>query len=136
MPTTIRVSDQGQVRVEVRIGKLTDPGSVNDNLFTHPIHAQEWATCEKPIHETYAAKVPPSYPEHERQSHHEGTVVMYDIIAADGSIEMLKVIESAGPLFDEAAMNAVRQWKYNPAVCDGVPIRKESEVQVNFALSR
>jgi outer membrane biosynthesis protein TonB len=50
-------------------------------------------------------------------------------------LENIKVIQTAGALLDDAAMIAVKQWKYAPTTCDGIPIRIENELQINFTLS-
>ena len=114
VPELIRVSHDGKLRVEIHLTKIGQPPPTSEDHFARPAHAEEWVTCDKPVKETYASKVPPHYPEKERQAHHEGTVVMYAIVAADGSLEKLKVIESSGALFDQASMEAVKQWKYHP----------------------
>jgi TonB family protein len=135
VPNRIHISDEGKTRVEVEIQNIENPGQPDSTLFTPPPRAQEWADCARPIPGKYLQKVAPKYPEESRQAHQEGTVVLYNVIATDGSLEDVKVIQSAGRYLDEAAMTAVKQWRFVPTTCDGIPIRVENELQVNFTLS-
>jgi len=50
-----------------------------------------------------------------------GTVVLEIDIGVDGRVTQAKVVQSAGPSFDEAALTAVRQFEFSPAEVDGVP---------------
>ena len=68
--------------------------------------------------------VGPTYPEQAKAAGVQGWVkVRYDI-SADGRVENLLVAESQPPgLFDAAALTAVAQWRYRPAVIDGAASR-------------
>jgi TonB family protein len=136
VPTRIRVSEDGRLRVQVEVEHIGDPNPADDGLFAAPAHAQEWADCEKPLTGKLVQRVAPEYPDRARQSHQEGTVVLYDVISTDGRLESIKIIQTAGAALDQAAMDAVKQWKYAPTTCAGVPIRVEGEIQVNFELAR
>ena len=73
--------------------------------------------------------VGPDYPEEARAAGAEGWVkVRYDV-AANGLVENLAVVESNPPgLFDAAALAAVAQWRYRPAVVDGAHRRMRGVV--------
>jgi len=134
LPSTIRISNQGHLRMEasVNLGTLDSMDATRCDV---PLKSQEWSNCEKPVPGKALLKVPPKYPERARQDHVEGTVVLYHVMETDGSLQNLKVIQSAGADLDQAAMTAVKQWKYAPTTCEGTPIRVESETQINFTLS-
>ena len=59
-------------------------------------------------------KVEPIYPPVMLAAHRTGTVVVDAIINPDGSIGDVTVLQSLGPLFDRAAVQAVKQWRYSP----------------------
>jgi TonB family protein len=59
-------------------------------------------------------KVDPVYPPLMISAKRSGTVVLDATINPDGSIGDVKVLQSLGPLFDRAAVQAVRQWRYSP----------------------
>jgi TonB family protein len=59
-------------------------------------------------------KVEPVYPPLMITSRQDGTVVLDAIINPDGTIGDITVLQSLNALFDRAAVNAVRQWRYSP----------------------
>jgi protein TonB len=76
----------------------------------------------------------PVYPPIAKTAHIQGTVLLNAIIGKDGSVEELQYI--SGPaLLMRAAMDAVRQWQYQPMLVQGAPVRVETQVQVIFSLS-
>jgi TonB family protein len=52
------------------------------------------------------------------------------IVGSDGHVHSAFVLNGAGPYEDEAVLRAVRQWRYRPALCNGVPT--DSEARVRF----
>jgi TonB family protein len=80
-------------------------------------------------------KIPPHYPEGARQSHHEGTVDLCGIIAADGHLRDLRVVRSAGPELDAASLDAVSQWTFIPAMCGTSPVTSETVIPVHYTLA-
>jgi TonB family protein len=80
-------------------------------------------------------KIPPHYPEAARQSHQQGTVDLYGVVAADGHLRDLTVVRSAGSEFDRASLDAVSQWTYIPAMCGGSPVTSETVITVHYTLS-
>lgn len=59
-------------------------------------------------------KVNPEYPQKALDEWIEGTVVLDTEIGTDGNVKSVKVIQRAHPLLDEAAVTAVKKWKYQP----------------------
>jgi protein TonB len=77
----------------------------------------------------------PSYPIIARTTHVEGTVVLAATISKAGTIENLRVV--SGPaMLQQAAVDAVKTWRYKPYVLDGQPVEVETSVQVVFKLQR
>lgn len=76
-------------------------------------------------------KVPPVYPLNARRLGIEGQVVLQAVIAKDGTVQDVKVV-SGSPLLTDAALQAVRQWRYQPYVLNGQPVEAETQVQINF----
>jgi len=75
----------------------------------------------------------PVYPQIARTAHISGTVVLHAVIAKDGSIQELTYI--SGPaLLMRSAMDAVRQWRYQPTQLNGVPVEVDTTIQVVFSL--
>jgi protein TonB len=78
-------------------------------------------------------KVQPDYPPLARQARIQGPVVLQAVISRDGAIENLQVV-SGHPMLVQAAVQAVRQWRYRPYVLNGEPVEVETQVTVNFIL--
>lgn len=75
----------------------------------------------------------PDYPEAARRARIEGKVILQAIINEQGAVEGVKVLRS-NPLLDDAAMAAVRRWRYKPATLDGQPVKVYFTVVVTFKL--
>jgi protein TonB len=75
----------------------------------------------------------PVYPPLARQTRTQGTVRLEAIISKEGRIENLAVI-SGHPLLIQAAMEAVKQWRYQPTLLNGAPVEVITTIEVNFTL--
>jgi len=78
--------------------------------------------------------VTPRYPPEAGRSRIEGTVVLMAVIGKDGSVKNVR-IESGLPILAQAAMDAVKQWRYKPYMVDGEPVEVDSRITINFTLS-
>jgi protein TonB len=79
-------------------------------------------------------QVDPVYPEAMRRAHQDGFVGLEAIIGRDGTIEEMRVVTATNGLFEEAALRAVRQWRYRPGRLGGQAIRVVLQVTVSFRL--
>ena len=79
-------------------------------------------------------KVEPQYPAIAKQLHIEGTVIVKAIISRDGVITHAEA-ESGQTLLAQAALAAVRQWRYRPYYLNHEPIEVETDITVNFVLA-
>ena len=79
-------------------------------------------------------QVTPKYPPLARQSRIQGTVVLQAVIGKDGTVQNLHVL-SGHPLLTQAAMDAVKQWRYKPYYVNGEPVEADTQINVNFTLS-
>jgi protein TonB len=75
----------------------------------------------------------PVYPALARQARIQGTVRLQAVIAKDGSVVELQVL-SGHPLLVQSALDAVRQWKYQPTLLNGEPVEVVTTIDVNFVL--
>jgi len=81
-------------------------------------------------------KIDPEYPELARVARLEGNVILQAIIHADGTVGEVQVLRSNRPNmgFEEAAIGAVQQWRYEPALQNGKPVEVYFTVFVEFKL--
>jgi protein TonB len=77
--------------------------------------------------------VKPVYPQIARQTRTQGVVVLEAVISKDGSVDSLRVV-SGHLLLTQAALDAVRQWKYRPTMLSGEPVDVITTVTVTFTL--
>jgi TonB family protein len=79
-------------------------------------------------------RVEPVYPPRARSEHVQGTVRLSFIVGADGTVQNPEV--SSGPsLLTEAAIAAVEQWMYDPALANGEPTETRASADVEFHLN-
>jgi len=78
-------------------------------------------------------RVDPFYPQIARTAHVTGSVVLHCLIAEDGRVEDIEYI-SGPPLLMKSAMDAVRQWEYEPTMLNGTPVKVDTKVTVVYAL--
>jgi protein TonB len=81
-----------------------------------------------PIH-----KVEPVYPVLARQARVSGTVELLGVLGTDGRIHELKVLRGH-PLLINAALEAVRQWIFEPTLLNGQAVEVAAPITVNFIL--
>lgn len=79
--------------------------------------------------------VKPGYPERAKREGVEGWVWVYVTIDESGQVEGWNVI-SGHPWLAEAAVDAVRQWRYQPTLLDGQPVKVCTVVKVVFSLRK
>lgn len=78
--------------------------------------------------------VAPAYPSIARAARREGTVILEVTITRDGNVGSARVLRSAD-IFDDAALDAVRQWRYTATTLNGVPVDVTMTVTVRFTLN-
>jgi len=84
---------------------------------------------------TKVRDVAPVYPQIAQTANVEGMVIIEAVIATDGTVRDARVLRSI-PLLDRAALDAVRQWRYEPTRLNGVVVPVIVTVTVQFHLSR
>jgi periplasmic protein TonB len=77
--------------------------------------------------------VPPIYPTLSRNAHIQGVVILEAVLDAKGRVESVRVLRSVQTL-DQAAVDAVQQWRFTPALLNGQPVPVVMTVTVNFTL--
>jgi protein TonB len=83
---------------------------------------------------TKIANVAPIYPQEAKDARVQGVVIIETVVDEAGAVKEAWVLKSV-PLLDEAALEAVRQWRYQPTLMNGVPRPVRMTVTVNFTLA-
>lgn len=109
---------------------------------TVPTPAVVPAPTPAPLGETraprpLAANRAPDYPEPLRRARIEGTAWIHAVIEADGRVSGASVARSSGSdALDEAALAAVRTWRFEPALENGSAVQSEADLPIVFRLRR
>ena len=77
----------------------------------------------------------PVYPPEAKAARIQGVVHIQAVIATDGTIKDLTLIDGH-PLLAQAAMDAVKQWVYSTTLLNGDPVEIQTQIDVNFTLSQ
>jgi TonB family protein len=76
----------------------------------------------------------PEYSEEARKAKYQGTVVLWVVVGPDGRVRDMRVSRTLGMGLDEKAIDAVRQWRFEPARKNGQPVPVQVSIEVNFRL--
>jgi periplasmic protein TonB len=120
-----------------------DPNSMSgpDNPFGHGTHPDVRQAAPPSTQHVSSGvmrgmlieKVVPTYPAIARATRTSGAVVLQATISRTGTIENLRVM-SGPPMLRQAALDAVKQWRYRPYMLNGQPVEVETAVEVDFKL--
>jgi protein TonB len=81
-------------------------------------------------------KLSPEYPRRAIEQHIQGIVAVDAWIGLDGVPRIGKVVERASAELEQSSVNAIKEWRYEPANCNGKPVEIETILQVKYTLSR
>jgi TonB family protein len=81
-------------------------------------------------------KVEPSYTEEGRKANINGIVIIEAVIGSDGVVKKTSVLKPLPFGLDQAAIDAVKQWKFKPGTLNGEPVDVIFNLVVNFRLDK
>jgi TonB family protein len=117
------VSACGEMRDGDQVAKVSLPMSTNP---------QGGGRSSAPI---LTHKTEPQYTDEARSAKLQGTVMLQVQIDETGKVsEHITVLRSVGSGLDEKAIEAVKQWRFRPALRDGKPVAVPATIEVNFRL--
>jgi TonB family protein len=117
-PVQIAVSDRldAMPKLAAEVGKVPEFGGSTSGGVLLP---------------TLVHRIDPIYPKEARIHQIGGSVILDAAIGTDGSVLKVTVV-SGSPILVEAALGAVRRWRYNPAQLDGKPVEIEERITIVF----
>jgi protein TonB len=141
IPDKIYIADRKEIGVPINVATMEAENGLS--LPGMPEYHRPRVAVEAPAHPVRVSglivagmlirKTLPIYPPIAHAAHVEGTVVLAAIIARDGTIQNLHVVSGNGML-QQAALDAVRTWRYRPYLLNGEPVEVETTVNVIFKL--
>jgi TonB family protein len=84
------------------------------------------------MHNILSAKLNRFGQEEAKKKHLAGAVLLHVVIAKDGSVKSVEPVRG-DPLFVQAAVDAMKQWRYKPTLLNGVPVEVDTAVEVPVA---
>ena len=132
-PHSLIVSAHGRLVVTATASLMEFDQGSSLGPFEPPPGTVGVSGCMNPTPGRLIKKVEPRYTYLARGQGRHGSVYLTLLIAADGTVRNIRVLGTAGPDLDDAAVAAVREWKYSPFLCGGVPVEGEEGVTVNFS---
>jgi len=75
----------------------------------------------------------PKYPQDMIKGHVHGEVVLYAIIRKNGSVDSIQIVRDLDPQLDRNAVEALEQWRFEPATRAGLPVDVEAVIHVPFS---
>jgi TonB family protein len=79
-------------------------------------------------------RIEPEYSEEARKARHEGTVLLAAIIRKDGKVDVIRLLRKLGFGLDQNAIDALRQWRFRPAMKEGKAVDSNLNIEVTFNL--
>ena len=76
----------------------------------------------------------PEYTEEARNAKTQGTCTLWLIVDTTGHPRDIRVVRGLGFGLDTKAMEAVKQWRFDPALKEGKPVNVQISVEVDFRL--
>ncbi|MBZ5520963.1 MAG: energy transducer TonB [Acidobacteriia bacterium] len=129
-PRTIREISAGKITSEIRNIEIK-PAQFQDSDFSIPPNTTPFETCQEMTPARVIEHSNPVYPEIARVAHVSGDVVIRAVIGKSGEIKTLRVI-SGHPILIQAAMDAVKRWRYTPAMCPSGTVAVQRDLTIRF----
>ena len=127
LTTMLEQLEQTQTALdELRTGPNKPDRLADDS--NEPVRVGDGVDPPRKIHDA-----PPTYPPAARTAGIEGLVILDATVGPTGEVSDIEVLKSV-PELDQAAIDAVEQWRYEPTLVDGEPISIRMTVTINFSL--
>ncbi len=133
-PRYLSQVDHGKTVAEVNVTELKTTDPFPASAFDPPAGAVSKPGCANPVPGRLVKRVNPEYPSVERMARREGAVAIYAVIGEDGALHNPQIISGENPALNQAALDAVKYWRYEPYRCNAVAVEVDSEIKVNFSL--
>lgn len=134
IPFEVRAFQGPKVVVRAKILSVNPIAGDEATPVVAPPNSEFWPHCTEMQSPQLLNHILPQYPAGARSSGEEGKVIFYAVVEKDGRLSHLTLIQRATPRLELAASDAIRRWRYKPAICGGAPVRTEISIPVDFWL--
>ncbi|HLK33406.1 MAG TPA: energy transducer TonB [Terriglobales bacterium] len=121
---------------DAEVQNVNHLSSLEQSWFEKPSGSEPYVTCTN-VRPPKAVKTQDAWYDPElRRQHVQGSVMWNVEVGADGKTRHLQLVHSDNPAFASASYNAIRTWRFRPAMCGDVPVSVIVHIQTNFRLYR
>jgi len=142
MPNLNSASGSWVIRFAERDHESGDRDSQNHDSNNHDLNnpdsnKRDGSASAQDLSQPMATrKVDPAYPLQLMRQNVAGTVILYAIIRADGSVGNVRVLRGVDERLDQFASQALAQWQFQPATKNGAPVDVEATFKIPFRPTR
>jgi TonB family protein len=134
-PRSLSFVEEGKTVARAIVTEFTTSAQFPPNSFTPPPGVSPQAGCMNPVPPRVIKPIVPQYPENAKQSRVQGMVAVDAWIPIDGIPRIGEVVGRINPDLERSTITALRDWRYEPATCNGRPVEVETVLRVNYSLS-
>lgn len=117
--------------VEKKEATRIDSDAASFCALSRPPAGSHWQPLTR-LNATPSYTPTPDYPIGAQKGNSASVVTVRAVISADGSVEAVSIQRRANPALDQSALDAVKKWKFSPAVLYGFPLPSRLDVEVRF----
>jgi protein TonB len=121
----------GGIGIGIGVGPGDGPAKGPGIGETEPIHLSFGMTRPEVLYQ-----VQPRYSEQARRAGVQGMVIVEAVIDEQGQVASVRLVRGLPMALDQAAMQAVQQWRFKPALLNGHPVKVFYTLTVNFTIQR
>ena len=129
LPGKIEIRDSGKLIVSLKLNGVALLGTVAAGMFDPPQNADVWPTCDDPVPPKVLREKLPDF----SRFVVGGTVTYYVVVGTDGLVHNPKILAASSPRDGEAVLRSLKEGKYEPQACHGVP--QPVEIMMTTAFS-
>ncbi len=133
-PRSLSFLEEGKAVATANITELITPSKFSPDSFTPPPGARPRVGCMNPVPARLIKKPTPEYPDSARRDRTEGTVAVDAWIGADGIPKIGELVRHSSADLEHTSISALRDWRYQPATCDGKPVEIETIMTFHYVL--
>jgi TonB family protein len=134
VPHSIQLYQNDKKEVDLRVESVASNGAAADSQLSVSEIGFQWESCDNPHPARMLSAPPPQYPESAKQAGKSGMVIVYLVIARDGTVQDLQVLNSPDLELGTESLRAISRWRYRPAMCGASPVLSETTEYVNYSL--
>ncbi len=131
-PRLLSSIENGKTVAKADITVLTAPSQFSPNVFDPPAGISPRADCMNPVPPRVIKMSIPEYPPNALQERSQGIVALDAWIGLDGIPKMAKVISRASSDLERSSLNAIKEWRFEPATCNGKPVEVDTVLEVIY----